>query len=448
MFKRILDWYRFEDAPNPTHRDIRRFVVVAFLFGCSLSYVPGIPDLPSVMAQTSPPGGGGGSGSGGITSITEGVTTTTGFAAGEVIRSDGSVVQGIQLSDILAGNRCTSAAGTDAYECSSPAPFVCPAALSDTMVVAMTTDVANTGAATFAYCGLSAKAIVKDAPTASVALATGDMLANRGYLLKYAATGDNWQLLSIPASVVLNNQANTFAGVQTISGNLVLNTDVDMTFITGLSYNNGRIHGWQTPTPDGLFIHPGVTSNSIRMSEATDNFDFANGACGTAACTDPADIIFSADSDTTQYNHRAAWGHAGGAVKTLTEATATSLVRIPVAAGIGAGGEICYTTEAYDATDQQVRSACIRFTVSNKAGTETCSLVGVAGTTDTSISETEDGSGSGAISTGTLMTAVTCDVTPTNAVDIQMAATSSLTQTTLRTVWNVNLVGRGQPARQ
>jgi hypothetical protein len=381
--------------------------------------------------------------------ITEGVTATSGFTTGEAIYSSSNLVQGLQLQALLLGNTCTSAVGSDAYACSAPSPQVCPSSLATSPPVFLTTDVANTGAATFAYCGLTAKAIVWPSPTASVALVTGDMIAATSYLLVYNATGDNWKLVSNSANTPSRAGTNSWTGANTWNSSLDIFATGSRLFFGGANNNSGILVFDTNHTPDAFAIGAGATSGSIHFMESADTqLNANNGACGTSACTEPNLIFHPGVLDSTQYNAISVTGRAGGSIKTLTETTATSLVRIPVAAGVGTGGEFCYTTQAYDATDQQVRSACIRFTVSNKAGTETCSLVGVAGTTDASISETEDGSGSGAISTGTLTTAVTCDVTPTNAVDIQMAATSSLTQTTLQAVWYINLVGPGQPARQ
>lgn len=213
-----------------------------------------------------------------------------------------------------------------------------------------------------------------------------------------------------------------------------------------------RINGNTSLTPDAVTLGLNATGNSFHVVEDADftaAYDFNNGACGTSACTDPGLIIHSAAQDTTQYNHNAVWGTAGGAIKTLTESAATSVVRIPIANLAGAFGKFCYTVKAADATDSQIRGSCIKYTVTAKAGTETCSLnTEAALTSDASITETEDGSGSGAITTGTLTYAITCDVTPANAVDIQINAVSSLTQTTLNVQYNLNHVGPGQPARQ
>lgn len=204
-----------------------------------------------------------------------------------------------------------------------------------------------------------------------------------------------------------------------------------------------------TQTPDTPYFATGTTSNSFNIGENGDeDNDLNNGPCGTAACTDPTVNIHSAANDTTQYLGLAAWGVAGGSRKTLTESSATSAVRIPVAASAGAGGTFNYCIFASDATDQQQRCGRIKFSVTNKAGTETCGLnTDTAVVNDASISETEDGNAA-AISTGTLTYAITCDTTPTNAVDIQINAVSSLTQTTLEARYYVFLMGPGQPARQ
>ena len=96
-----------------------------------------------------------------------------------------------------------------------------------------------------------------------------------------------------------------------------------------------------------------------------------------------------------------------------------------------------------DATpDQQSRTGFIRFDVINKAGTETCTMRSVAGTNDTSITETEDGSGAGAISTGTLTYALTLTTAGTNTCAFQLNPVSSLTQTTLNVQWTARLNGK------
>lgn len=194
-------------------------------------------------------------------------------------------------------------------------------------------------------------------------------------------------------------------------------------------------------TPDTVSLVTPGTSNSWHLTEFADfnAFDFNNGACGTSACTDPGLIIHSAVQDTTQYNHNAVWGTAGGAIKALTAGAATSVVRIPVASGAGTGGVLNYTIFASDATDHQTREGEIKFAVVNKAGTETCTI--------SAASEAADGSVV-AVSAGTLTYAITCDTTPANAVDLQFNAVSSLAETTLNAYYRVTLVGAGQPARQ
>lgn len=120
---------------------------------------------------------------------------------------------------------------------------------------------------------------------------------------------------------------------------------------------------------------------------------------------------------------------------TLTESAATTLVDINMADATGCGATITYTVWATNGTDHQMRTGRIQFQGVNKANAETCTMTSVAGTADTSITELEDGSGDGAISSGTLTYAVTI-ATGTNDCQIQINAVSSLTQTQLRGYWS------------
>jgi len=258
---------------------------------------------------------------------------------------------------------------------------------------------------------------------------------------------------TIPAAaasqtVALLEAANVFTASNQVSASLTVATGAENAlFIAGSAILG--IYNDTTQTPDGPLFTTGTTSNSINVVEnADEDFDFNNGDCAGVSCTDPQYIIHTAVQDTTQYTANAAWGTAGGARKTLTETTATSTIRIPVAAGAGTGGTFSYCVFASDATDQQQRCGRIKFSVTNKAATETCGLnTDTAVANDASITETEDGNAA-AISAGTLTYAITCDTTPANAVDIQINATSSLTQTTLEARYSVQLIGPGQPARQ
>lgn len=97
------------------------------------------------------------------------------------------------LFDPQTGNSCTDAVGTDAYACSTP---TCPTSLADNQRVIFQAGTANTAGATFAYCGLAAKALVKTVGGISTALATGDILAKQPVLAVYNATDDNWKAIS------------------------------------------------------------------------------------------------------------------------------------------------------------------------------------------------------------------------------------------------------------
>ena len=225
-------------------------------------------------------------------------------------------------------------------------------------------------------------------------------------------------------TVAGQNFANTFsaAGGQIFSAAYAgFNSGVYI--YLGTSATLGRIVGSTQTTPDAGFLAVGSVSNSWVIAELGDTtpsatFDFLNGACLSAACTHPAVIWRSANQQTQEYaqvDYNALYNRQN---KTLTESAATSTHRISIAAEEGCGGEYLYTIYATDGSTPQVRQGRVIFSVTNDGGTETC----VLGTPE----ETDN------TPTGTLTTTVTCDTTPTNAVDLQQNAVSSLVQTTLR----------------
>jgi hypothetical protein len=229
---------------------------------------------------------------------------------------------------------------------------------------------------------------------------------------------------------------NTWSASQTLNSSLIWTVGAN-TILQGGS-NGGTITFTRSGlTPDGPQLLSGTASNSWHLSDVGDaNFDFNNGPCGTAACAHPALITHSSTQDTTNYSASFYYGVAGKAIKTLTESTDTSIVRIPVAASTGVGGTITATIFAADASDFQTLTATIQYAAVNKAGTETCSVPTALGTPLNSNSA------------GTLTCTLACSTSPTNAVDIQFNCTSSLTQTTLEAYWQINHVGAGEPAPQ
>ena len=120
--------------------------------------------------------------------------------------------------------------------------------------------------------------------------------------------------------------------------------------------------------------------------------------------------------------------HHGGAEKTLTESSATAFAQVAVASGASVAGRVDYQICADDSTDFQTRSGSVHFSGVNKAGTETATL-------GTVLNE------SVAASTGTLTVTFDTDTSPTNAFTIRANAVSSLTQTTLKIIYRVELFG-------
>ncbi len=143
-----------------------------------------------------------------------------------------------------------------------------------------------------------------------------------------------------------------------------------------------------------------------------------------------ANVFTLANTFQAQTNYGSASNaarHVG--TKTLTAAAATSVAQISVSAEGGAAGFFIYTVYATDGSTPQVRSGTVQFNVQSDGGTETCILTTPAEQDNTP--------------TGTLTAAITCSTSPTNAVDLQINAASSLTETTLEAYWVVDLAGPG-----
>lgn len=224
-------------------------------------------------------------------------------------------------------------------------------------------------------------------------------------------------------------------------------------------------------TPDALSFDTDTTSNSIHVSERADiGFDFQNPCTtglGTAACTDPTLIVHSHNQDTGEFLSLAHDGKAGvlaggnstvldglirlGGTVTLTESTATTVLTIPIPVTTGSGGFINYVVDARDATNVQIRTGNVSFAVANTSGgTETCNVFGIGPTTQAvggnttnpaNPTEVQDGSGTGAITSGTLTYAWSVDTTGTNSCVLKLNAVSSLTQTTLQVHYTVISTG-------
>jgi hypothetical protein len=116
---------------------------------------------------------------------------------------------------------------------------------------------------------------------------------------------------------------------------------------------------------------------------------------------------------------------------TLTETTATTVVTIPVPAAGFVGGECVVTVFATDATDFQTRTLTFPFSAVNKAGTVTAGF----GTPVESV----------AVSAGTLTATITA-VADGATIDINVDATSSLTQTTLSATVALPVINSNGPA--
>ena len=118
----------------------------------------------------------------------------------------------------------------------------------------------------------------------------------------------------------------------------------------------------------------------------------------------------------------------GAAEKTLTDATATAFVQVPVASGDVVGGQVVYEIYVTNGTDYQIIDGSFNFSAANKAGTETVNI-------GTVVNESK------VTTSGTLTVTFDADTSPTNAINLRANADTSLTPTTFVIRYRVNLTG-------
>ena len=160
----------------------------------------------------------------------------------------------IVASDIAKALNCTDAVGTDAWACS---PTTCSATLDiTTPPVLVTVGTANTGGATFALCGGTAKAVVRAvSASASTALVTGDVIAGQKILLGYSVGNDNWQMASPSA-----------AGGGIIIGTTAITGGTDRRLLYDLA-------GVATETPNATYF-----GNELVLDKAGETLQLASGS--------------------------------------------------------------------------------------------------------------------------------------------------------------------------
>lgn len=98
------------------------------------------------------------------------------------------------------------------------------------------------------------------------------------------------------------NTANSWTAAQTFSGGFTMPPDTGAVIGSTLL---GDISAVSSLTPDAPTFLTGTTSNSWHIYEFGDAvaaFDFNNGPCGAAACTNPTLIIHSTDQSITEYS--------------------------------------------------------------------------------------------------------------------------------------------------
>lgn len=232
------------------------------------------------------------------------------------------------------------------------------------------------------------------------------------------------------------NFTNVFATPQTLNQGGLVATDNVLRY--GAVFNAtypGLFYNGTWSTPDQLQILVGSVASSIAITESADaGFDFQNGPCATAACTEPALIIHGAAQNTTEWNALNHYGSHGGAVVTLTDNTATAFFHT---AAISAGGLYAgtgtYAVKIVDAANE-VQTAVGTFEwygMNGNTGGVVCGIQQVG----------NDGVLPGlplqATSSGTLTVALT--TAATTACTFKMTADTSLTAATFTMTFQANV---------
>lgn len=146
---------------------------------------------------------------------------------------------------VLRDYSCTaaSAAGTDTYACSAAVAPASYAAIAGKLVC-FTTDVANTGAATFNLSSLGAVAIKKVVGAATTGLETGDIAAAQFVCLRH--DGTYWQLQSPSAREEhsINGQWGDISNTTALTAGTTVAACKQVRF-------GGTIYGWVAQVSPG-----------------------------------------------------------------------------------------------------------------------------------------------------------------------------------------------------
>lgn len=177
-----------------------------------------------------------------------------------------------------------------------------------------------------------------------------------------------------------------------------------------------------TATAQVIKAHDGLGTDKAGASLTLSGGKSTGSAIGGARI-DETSLTGSTGSSLNSYSTRR-YIYAGE--KTLTESSATIVLNIALGSSKYLGGRLLATTHADDATDFQAITDEFTFSAVNKAGTVTATIQATPSTSTT------------AASAGTLATTWTA-VANAATVDLKNSAVSSLTQTTLKVKWQLEL---------
>lgn len=234
-------------------------------------------------------------------------------------------------------------------------------------------------------------------------------------------TGGTSIIVSAADTIVLAPATTSGALIKMLGGYPVIREGDDSAFkgLTAASFQAQTATDYKVLALSATF--PGV----LIASDCQFRFDSATSAAGGAQDTGLSRQMAGAVAVT---NGSTNVKGVTGAQVTLTDAVATTVLTVPLAAGARAGGTLRYSVDVTNATDFQVLTGQIAFACVDKTGTLTSSL-------DTTLQQQAL-----AVSAGTL-TPIWTILDGANLFSLQLSADTSLAGATLVIRFNLDVFG-------
>lgn len=242
------------------------------------------------------------------------------------VMSSGSGSSSFSIDTLASATFCSDTGSSDAYACNfSPAPANLAAMAG--AVVTFKAGTVNTGAATFAPNGFTAKAIVKVGQTVTTALLTNDIRDESYVTVVYDSANDVWACLSCDGNRAGLTASNTFTGQNSFTAS--------NNSFTGIAQIYGQVNAVTTTATTSLATSNQLYTNTGDADGATITLmnDPTAGAYWSFAVTEAQTLTIVASTGETLKHGSSTCGTS------LTSNTVGSTILIRVVIG-GSGGSM------------------------------------------------------------------------------------------------------------